>query len=167
MKKGFITLLVFAVTLTLSFGFLADNADAKRGGGGGFKSNKQSFTQQKTDTKQSDKASATQSSTKNTNTSSSTQGTKQGGLFGNNGGFLKGMLFGSIAGMLFGSMFGTGAFGQMLTALFNIIIIFGIIMVIRALWIYIRNNKKTANNGPNYNRYYDYNRNEEDKENKR
>lgn len=164
MRKGLITLLVFAVTLTLSFGFLADSADAKRGGG--FKSNKQSFTQQKTDTKQSDKASATQSSTKNT--SSSAQTPKQGGLFGNSGGFLKGMAIGGLAGMLFGSMIGNmGGFGEIFGFMINLLAIFAIVMVIRALWTYVRNSKKPANNGPNYNRYYDYDHNEQDRENKR
>ena len=166
MKKGLLTLLVFAVTFTLSFGFLADSADAKRGGG--LKSNKQSFTQQpKTEANKTDNASATQTKN-NTTTPNSAQTTKQGGLFGNSGGFLKGLALGGLAGLLFGSMFGNmGAFGEILGFMVNLLVIFGVIMVIRALWTYVRNSKKPANNGPNYNRYNDYNRDDEDKYNKR
>lgn len=164
MKKGLLTLLVFAVTMTLSFGFLADSADAKRGGGK-FKSNKQSFTQQK-DTNKSDSAATSQTNRNNTSTGAA-QTTKSGSMFGNSG-FMKGMIFGGLTGLLFGSMFANmGAFGEIFGLMINLLAIFAIFMVIRAAWTYVRNNKRPANNGPNYNRYNDYNRNEDDNENKR
>jgi len=163
MKKGLLTLLTLVVTFTLSFGLFADSADAKRGGG--FKSNKQSFTQQKNDAKKTDNASTSQTNQSKTNTGS-TQTTKQGGLFGNGGGFVKGLLVGGLATMLFGSLF-TNMGGEMLNTIVNLLLLFGIIMIIRAAWTYVRNNKRPANNGPNYNRYYDYTRREEDEKNKR
>ncbi len=135
MKKGFLVMMALALVFTLSLGF-SDSADARRGGGG-FKSSKGSFTQ--TPKKQDN---VQQSSGTKQNGAASTAGTKQGGMF-SGGGFMKGMLLGGLAGMMFGGLFGNmGAMGEMLTAILNIAIIVGIILVIRAAFIYIRNNKK-------------------------
>ena len=159
MKKGFITMLVLTVFLTLSLGF-GDTADAKRGGG--FKSNKQSFTQ-KSDTKQqSGSSTSTSSGTKSSTGSAAT--TKSGGLFGGSS-LMKGMMIGGLAGMLFGGMFANmGGFGEIIGLLINIAAIFAIFMIIRAAWTYVRNNKKPAAAG----HYQDRNRrDDEDDRNQR
>ena len=158
-KKGLITMLVLTVFLALSFGF-GDTADAKRGGG--FKSNKQSFTQKSDSTTQSGSSSSTTLGTKSTTGAGSTA--KTGGLFGG-GGFMKGMMLGGLAGMLFGGMFANmGGFGQILGLLVNIAAILAIFMVIRAAWTYIRNNKKPSAAG----HYQDRNRrDDEDDRNQR
>lgn len=160
MKKGFFVMLALTVFLALGLGF-SDTADAKRGGG--FKSNKQSFTQKKDSTTQQSNSGAT-SGTANKSTTSGTgtaATTKSGGLFGGSS-FMKGMMIGGLAGMLFGGMFGNmGAFGEILGLLINVAAIAAIFMIIMAAFKYLRNNKKPAAAGHNYNRYD--NRDDEDR----
>lgn len=161
MKKGFILTLVMTVFLALSIGFSSDTADAKRGGG--FKSNKQSFTQKNDSTTQQSNTGATSGTAAKTGTGAAAT-TKGGGLFGGNS-FLKGMALGGLAGLLFGGMFANmGAFGEIFGLLINIIAIVAIIMVIRAAWTYIRNNKKPAAAGPNYNRNDRFDQRDRDEE---
>lgn len=163
-------MLVFAVVMTLSFGFNADSADAKRGGG--FKSNKQSYTQKNDSATQSNSGS-TSNTNKATTGTGTTSTTKSGGLF-SGGSFLKGMAIGGLAGLLFGGMFsGMGAFGEILGFMINLLAIFAVIMVIRAAWTYVRNNKRPANatgyQNRNYQNNYDRydNNNENDDRNQR
>ncbi|MFC6332194.1 hypothetical protein ACFP56_06130 [Paenibacillus septentrionalis] len=170
MKKGFIAMLALTVFLALGFGF-SDTADAKRGGG--FKSNKQSFTQNKDNTTQQSNSGATSgtaSGTKATTGAGAAATTKSGGLFGGSS-FMKGMMLGGLAGLLFGGMFANmGAFGEIFGLLINIAAIVAIFMVIRAAWTYVRNNKRPANAGPNYdnrNSYHDRDRRDEDDRNGR
>lgn len=162
MKKGFIAMLALTVFLALGLGF-SDTADAKRGGG--FKSNKQSFTQKKDSTTQQSNTGATSGTANKSGAAGSTATTKSGGLFGGNS-FLKGLAVGGLAGMLFGGMIGSmGAFGEIFGFLINLLVIFAIFMVIRAAWTYVRNNKKPATAGhSNYDRdRFDRNRDEEDR----
>jgi len=159
MKKGFLVMLALTVFLALGLGF-SDTAHAKRGGG--FKSNKQSFTQKKdSTTQQSNTGSTSGTANKSTTGTGSTATTKSGGLFGGSS-FMKGMMIGGLAGMLFGGMFGNmGAFGEILGLLINVAAIAAIFMIIMAAFKYLRNNKKPAAAGHNYNRYND--RDEEDR----
>ncbi|MFD2115860.1 hypothetical protein ACFSTH_03840 [Paenibacillus yanchengensis] len=142
MKKGMLVMMVMTLLLTIGLSF-SENADARRGGG--FRSPKSSFTQtpKKTD------------SVKKSNPKQNQAGATANKP--NSGGFMRGMLFGGLAGMLFGGLFaGMGGFGQILSLLVNIIIFAAIIMAVRALFIYIRNNRKQPPNpyNPNDRRNY-------------
>ncbi|MFC4777663.1 hypothetical protein ACFO9Q_12770 [Paenibacillus sp. GCM10023252] len=130
MKKGL--LVMMALTVFFAFG-LSGYADAKPRGGG-IKSPKQSYTQ--TPKKSTDNVSQSNPS----KTSGST--TKKPGFF-SGGSFLKGMMIGGLAGLLFGSMFGTGFFANMMGFLINLLAIFALIAVIRAVFTYFRNKRQT------------------------
>src|SRR5690606_9211278 len=159
MKKGFFVMLALTVFLALGLGF-SDTADAKRGGG--FKSNKQSFTQKKDNTTQQSNSGAT-SATKSSTGSAAT--TKSGGLFGGSS-CLKGVALAGLAGLLCGGMFANmGGFGEVVGLLINIAAIVAIFMISRAAWTYIRNNKPAAAGHNNRNNnYYDQDRNRRDEE---
>src|SRR5690606_8144852 len=163
MKKGFFVMLALTVFLALGLGF-SDTADAKRGGG--FKSNKQSFTQKKDNTTQqsnSGAAAGTTSGTKSSTGSAAT--TKSGGLFGGSS-CTKGLGFGGLSGLLVGGMLSSmRAFGEIFSLLINIAAIVAIFMIIRAACTYIRNNKPAAAGHNNRNNnYYDQDRKRRDEE---
>ncbi|WP_042161939.1 hypothetical protein [Paenibacillus gorillae] len=144
MKKGLVLMLAMMLFLTLGFGQVADAA--KRGGGGGMKSPKQSFTQTPKKTDQGSGVSQSNPGTK-TGGAAGTAGAATKSGFG--GSFMKGMLVGGLAGMLFGGMFGgMGAFGQALGFLVNLLAIAAIVMVIVAAFKYIRNKKTPNPRGP-------------------
>ncbi|GGG88860.1 hypothetical protein [Paenibacillus radicis (ex Gao et al. 2016)] len=143
MKKGLVLMLAMTLFLTLGFGQVADAA--KRGGGGGMKSPKQSFTQTPKKTDQGSGVSQSNPGTKTGGAAGAGAATKSSGFGGS---FMKGMLVGGLAGMLFGGMFGTGAFGQMLGFLVNLLAIAAIIMVIVAAFKYIRNKRTPNPRGP-------------------
>ncbi|MFD0587013.1 hypothetical protein ACFQZE_03270 [Paenibacillus sp. GCM10027627] len=129
MKKGL--LVMMALTLFLAFGF-GQVADAKRGGGGGIKSPKQSITQPK----KTDNVNQTNPGSK------ATPGTTaKPKSFG--GSLMKGLMIGGLAGLLFGGIFANmGAFGEILGLMVNLLAIFAIIMFIRVAWVYLKNKKK-------------------------
>lgn len=134
MKKTALVMMVMTLLLTIGLSF-SESADARRGGS--FRSPKSSFTQTPKKNDAVQKSSTTQKQ-------SSATANKA-----NSGGFMRGMLFGGLAGMLFGGLFaGMGGFGQIMSLLVNIMIFAVIIMAFRALFIYIRNNKKQTNTNP-------------------
>jgi len=138
MKKSILVMLAF--TLFLAFG-AADIADAKRGGG--FKSPKQSVTKTP---KQSDSATKSDSgataSTRNNTTSTTGAGATKPGFF-SGGSLMKGLMIGGLAGMLFGGLFGgMGFFGEMLGLLVNVFAIFLLIVAVRGIIHYFRNNRR-------------------------
>ncbi|MFX3632895.1 MAG: hypothetical protein ACE3L7_05565 [Candidatus Pristimantibacillus sp.] len=137
MKKGLMVMMALTLLLTLSFG---QTADAKRGGGGGIKSPKQSYTQTP---KKADNAAKTDTKSPTTNAGA----TKPG--FFSGGGLMKGMMIGGLAGLMFGSMFaGMGGMGQFLGLMVNLIAIFALVMVIVAAIKYVRRKNTPTPRGP-------------------
>lgn len=138
-------LLMIVMAFTLFIGFTAtDSADARRGGGGGFKSGTKSYTT--TPKKSTD---STTSTTSKSSTTSGTTGTtgKTGGFF-SGGSLMRGMMIGGFAGLLFGGAFSNmGGFGELLGLAFNLIIIFAVVKV--AMYLFRRN--KEQRKEPRYN----------------
>ncbi|MFD0958912.1 hypothetical protein [Paenibacillus chungangensis] len=144
MKKGLLIMMALTLFLTLGFGQVAD---AKRGG---FKSPKQSFTQ---NPKKTDNVNQSNSGSK-TGTAGSTAATKSGGLFGGSS-LMKGLMIGGLAGMLFGGLFGgMGAFGEIMGLMINLLAIFAIIMLIRVAFVYLRSKRNNPPSPPSERRPY-------------
>ncbi|WP_026297165.1 hypothetical protein [Paenibacillus daejeonensis] len=136
MKRSLLVMMVF--TFFLAFGG-ADIADAKRGGG--FKSPKQSVTKtpKQSETRSDSGAAANTRNTSNTGTGAAAA--KPG--FFSGGSLMKGLMIGGLAGMLFGGMFGgLGFMGEMLGLLVNVFAIFLLIVAVRGIIHYFRNNRR-------------------------
>jgi predicted lipid-binding transport protein (Tim44 family) len=140
-KKALIILSLFAFTVALTAP--ADHAEAKPRS---FSSGKKSFN--KTPSQSQD--SVSKSST--TNKSSSTAGTANKPGFFSGGSFMKGMMIGGLAGLLFGGMFGSGFFGNMMGFLVNVLALFVLFMVFRAVYDAFKR-RRQSNNPPNQRRW--------------
>jgi predicted lipid-binding transport protein (Tim44 family) len=141
MKKVMLLLMAFTVFFAVA---AHDSADARRMGGG-FKSPRQSF---KTPAKPADNVRRADPATKSPGAAAGT--TPRRGFF-SGGGLMRGLLIGGLAGMLFGGMFaGMGAFGNFLGLLINLFAIYAVIMIIRSIFIYFRQNKRTPDDRRRY-----------------
>lgn len=126
MRKMFIALLTIAVF----FSFNPMDADAKRGG---FKSPKGSY--QQTPSKSTDNVTKTEPAKSGTTTGGTGAATGNRGFF-SGGSLMKGLMIGGFAGLLFGGFFGAmGGFGEFLGLLFNILIIYMLFRIGRALYV--------------------------------
>ena len=129
------------MAFALFFAFsAADYADAKPRGG--LKSPRQGVT---TPSKPAENVSRSDSGTKATNPATGTTANR-GGLFGG-GSFMKGLMIGGLAGMLFGGLFGSmGFLGEILGLMINLLALFLLFAVIRAIFVYFRDRRKMADN---------------------
>ncbi|MFC4304781.1 hypothetical protein [Cohnella boryungensis] len=127
-KKALLMMTLFAFTVAVTVP--ADNADARPRS---FSSGKKSFN--KTPAQSQDTVG--KSSTTNTSTGASANR----GFF-SGGSFLKGMMIGGLAGMLFGGMFGTGFFANMLGLIVNVLALFVLFMVFRAIYDAIKRRRQ-------------------------
>ena len=103
----------------------------KRGFGGSNKSNFQNT--KKNDTHNNAVTNKNTTDKKQTNTAATNK----------KGGFMKGMLFGGLAGLLLGGLLsGMGPLGAVLGLLINVIAIVAVIMIIRKIYLLIKNKRK-------------------------
>ncbi len=128
---------MIAFTVMLAFtGIVSSTADAKRGG---IKSPRQGYTQapkKSTDNVQRSDAN------KNTGAAAGTGAAAKPGFF-SGGGLMKGLMIGGLAGMLFGGMFGgMGFMGEILGLMVNLLALFALVMVVVALFTYVRRKRK-------------------------
>ncbi|MDQ0216351.1 putative lipid-binding transport protein (Tim44 family) [Oikeobacillus pervagus] len=138
-KKILKFFMAFAIILAPISFVAIDDASAK-----GYKSGKRSYSPSKSqpvfpkkDTNnQSSKVKQDENKTVKNNTAAQKP---------NKGGMLKGLLLGGLGGLLIGSLFagmGLGGFGSILAFIVNILVIVGIIMLIRNIFIYFKNSRK-------------------------
>lgn len=119
---------MLAFTIMLAFTGIG-TADAKRGG---MKSPRQSYT----DTKKSDNVQRSDATKNNGATN-----TAKKPSFGSS--MMKGLMIGGLAGLMFGSLFGgMGFMGEILGLMINLLAIFALILLVRALFVYIRSKRK-------------------------
>jgi predicted lipid-binding transport protein (Tim44 family) len=133
MKK----LLLILMSSLLIFAIVTPSAvDAK---GGSYRSPSGSF-------KQPTKPATSKDNVSNSKPTAPTNGantTANRGFF-SGGGLMKGLLIGGMAGMLFGGMFGSmGAMGNIFGFLINILAIYFMFMIIRSIFVYFINRRKT------------------------
>lgn len=137
-------MVIMAFTFFFAISVPADQADARRAGGGGFKSGKSSFTNTPK------KSTTTDNVKKSTNTSNkSTAGTTAKRGFFSGGGFMKGLMIGGLAGMLFGGMFGNmGFLGNVFGLIINLLAIYVVVsLVIAAVRAFKNRRKPDTRNG--------------------
>ncbi|MDQ0058065.1 hypothetical protein [Paenibacillus harenae] len=138
MKKGI--LLIMALTLVMSVGFHS-SADARPRRA--IKSPRQGFTETP---KKKDNANQTNNGAR----PGTAAGAGRTGFWGG-GNFFRGLMVGGLAGLLFGSLFsGWGAFGNLLGLLINVIAIIAVVMLIRAIFSYFRNNRRRPDDRSRY-----------------
>jgi len=136
-------MIVMAFTFIFAVTVPADNADARRGGGGGFRSGTKNFTNTP------NKSTTSDNYKKSTNTSNASTSAPQKRGFFSGGGFFKGLMIGGLAGMLFGGLFGNmGFFGNILGLLINLLAIYVIIaLVVAAVRAFKNRRKPDTRNG--------------------
>lgn len=130
MKKGLIVMLALSLALTLSH----PSADARPRRG--IKSPRQSYTETPKKRENTERANT------GTNTGAATGAAAKRG-FWSGGTFFRGLMVGGLAGLLFGGLLsGWGAFGSLIGLLINAAAIFAIIMLVRAVYVRFRNNRR-------------------------
>lgn len=129
---------MLAFTIMLAFtGIASTTADAKRGG---FKSPRQGYTQ--APKKSTDNVQRSDANKNNGAAAGTGAAAKKPGFF-SGGSLMKGLMIGGLAGLLFGSMFsGMGFMGEMFGLMINLLAIFALILLVRALFVYIRSKRK-------------------------
>lgn len=147
-KKALLIFSLFAFTVAVTIP--VDSADAKPRS---FSSGKKSFT--KTPSKSDSGVSQSSTSNKSSATSG-TSATQNRGFF-SGGSFMKGMMIGGLAGMLFGGMFGgMGALGNFFGLIINVLALFVLFAVFRAIYDRFKNRRRPQypdnnnNNGPRW-----------------
>ncbi|MGN7357164.1 hypothetical protein ACTHPF_07325 [Paenibacillus sp. SAF-054] len=138
-------MIIMAFTFFFAISVPADSADARRGGGSGFRSGKSSFTNTPK------KSTTTDNVKKSTNTNNSTAGTTAKRGFFSGGGFMKGLMIGGLAGMLFGGMFGNmGFLGNVFGLIINLLAIYVVIMLVVAAVRAFKNRRKPDSRNGRY-----------------
>ncbi|MDR0269430.1 hypothetical protein [Paenibacillus sp.] len=132
-------MIIMAFTFFFAVSVPADSVDARRGGGGSFRSGTKGFTNTPK------KSPTTDNVKKSTNTNHSntngTQPAKRG--FFSGGGFMKGLMIGGLAGMLFGGMFANmGFLGNVFGLLINLLVIYVLISIVIAAVRAFKNRRK-------------------------
>ncbi|CAM2788200.1 hypothetical protein PASE110613_00880 [Paenibacillus sediminis] len=141
-------LMLIFMAFTLFFAMtVPGTVDAKRGSGG-YKSGTKSFTS--TPKKATDSHVQKSDSTTSTNKTTGAGTTTSRGFF-SGGSFMKGLMIGGIAGLLFGGLFSNlGFMGDILGLFINMIAIYVLFIVIRAVFRAYKNRHKPADS---YRRY--------------
>ncbi len=139
MKKVFAALLALSLLLSPLGSFVfQDNlttVEAK-----GYKSGKKGFNNNIGNTNKSNFQQQKKDDNNVTNKSTTTT-TPKGGLM--SGGLMKGLMLGGLAGFLFGGLLGgMGMLGSFLGLMINVIAIYVLIVIIRKVFVMIRDRKK-------------------------
>lgn len=126
------TTLIFSPLGSVVFQDHATSVEAK-----GYKSGKKSFNNNSTNTNTNSFFQKKKENDTTTNKSSATKTFKPGGL-------MKGLMIGGLAGLLFGSLFANmGLLGSILGFFINVLAIVVLISVIRRIFVYFKNKKKS------------------------
>jgi len=133
------------LVVTVFSAMIAPEVDARRGGA--FKSSRGTF-QQTPSKSQQDAGTAKQNAVKSDSqtkssgaSATSSAGTTQRGFF-SGGSFMKGLMVGGLAGLLFGGLFaGMGFFGELLGLMINVLAIYFLFVLIRAVYRYFRDRR--------------------------
>ena len=135
-KKALLIFSLFAFTIAVTVPMASVDAKPRS-----FSSGKKSFT--KTPSK-SDSGVSQSSTTKSS--SSTTAGTTANRGFFSGGSFMKGMMIGGLAGMLFGGLFGgMGALGNFFGLIINVLALFVLFAVFRAIYDRFKNRRQPHN----------------------
>jgi predicted lipid-binding transport protein (Tim44 family) len=133
--------LLLLTVFTVFFVTVAEPADARRGR---FTAPRQTFKEQPkkiqdNNVSKTDRTAASPTSKAGAGTTG-TAGTQRG-FFGG-GSFMKGLMIGGLAGLLFGSLFaGMGFFGELLGLMINVLAIYFLFVLIRAVYRYFRDRR--------------------------
>jgi hypothetical protein len=131
--------LLLLTVFTVFFVTVAETADARRGR---FTAPRQTFKEQpkKVQDNNVSNADRTAAGTKTSANTTGAAGAQRGFLGG--GSFMKGLMIGGLAGLLFGSLFaGMGFFGELLGLMINVLAIYFLFVLVRAVYRYFRDRK--------------------------
>jgi hypothetical protein len=130
--------LIFSPVGTVVFQDHTSTVEAK-----GYKSGKKSFNNNNNNTTTNNNSFFQKKQDNTTTTNKSATTTKKPG------GLMKGLMIGGLAGLLFGSLFANmGMLGSILGFIINVLAIVVLINVIRKIYVYFKNKKKSEEPNP-------------------